>query len=77
MKNEEQSSSLRILVFFIMVQWCKDRGFVVEFLKKFYINVSIEFFSQAALPVPQWLLRYIVNIFNIVKLSYFRDRGST
>jgi len=63
-----------------MVQWCEDRGFWVEFLKKFYIKVSIEFFSQAAPPVlfvlTQRLLRYIVNIFNIVKLPYFRDGGS-
>jgi len=64
-----------------MVQWCEDRGFWVEFLKKFYIDVSIEFFIEAALPVLYVpilrLLRYFANKFNIVKLPYFWDGGST
>jgi len=64
-----------------MVQWCEDRGFWVEFLKKFYIDVSIEFCIEAALPVLYVpilrLLRYFANKFKIVKLPYFWDGGST
>jgi len=55
-----------------MVQWCEDRGFGVEFLKKLYIDVSIEFFSEAALPVLfvriQQLLWYFMNKINIEML---------